>query len=200
MPVSISKVPKRDQEARDLRLHHQIAVEEPDGQREDQRQRRTCPQVQVQVVGQHRCGERTRGHRHAGRQVEFAADHQQRDRARHDADRRAGVQHGRQRFGRPERRRDDQEEDEDRDRADHRTHLGANQHALYTVSFLDAFVVNDLVTGDVQISLCRHVSLSPAGLTGSGLGQLGDGVDVRLVDERRARQRRLARRRSGSCC
>ena len=34
-----------------------------------------------------------------------------------------------------------------------RTHLGTNQQALHTIAFLDPFVADDLVTGNVQISL-----------------------------------------------
>ena len=153
---------QRDQEAGDLGLHHQIPVEKPDRQRDDQRQPRPRPQIQMQVVGQHRRGERTRGHRHPRRQVELAADHQQRHRTRHDPDRRAGVQHRGQRLGLPERRGNDQKENEDRHRTDRRTHLRTNKQALHTIAFLDPFVANNLVTGNVQISLCSHDSLSPA--------------------------------------
>ncbi len=156
MPASMKNA-QRDQEARDLGLHHQVPVEEADGQRQDQRQSRAHPQVQVQVVGQHRRGQRTERHRHARRQVELAADHQQRDPARHDPDRRAGVQHGRQRFGLPERRRHDQEEDEDADRADRAPISGRISRRCSSVPFLDAFVADDLVVGDVQICLCTHV-------------------------------------------
>ena len=60
------------------------------------------------------------------------------------------------RLGAPERRRHNQEEDEDRDRTDRRAHLRTNQQALNTITLFDSFVVNNFMTGNVQISLCSH--------------------------------------------
>ena len=147
---------QRDQERRDLGLHHQVAVEESDGQRHTQRQRRTEPQVQMQVVREHRRRECARRHRDTGREVELPTDHQQPDRDGHDADRRAGVQHRGQGLRAAERRGDDGEEDEDRHRADERAHLGSNQQALQLVLLFDPFVVDDLVGLEVEICLGCH--------------------------------------------
>ena len=55
-----------------------------------------------------------------------------------------------------------QEEDEDADRADQRAHLGTDQQALSTVSFLDTFVADDLAFGEVEICiLCTHQRVPP---------------------------------------
>ncbi len=129
-PWRTKNVPRVIRKRRDPGPHHQVAVDEPDGQREDQRQQRADPQVEPEVVADHRVDQAGRGDDDAGGQVELAADHQHAHRHGDDADRRGLVEHGEERLGRPERRRDDQEEDEDDDRSDERAHLGAGQQSI----------------------------------------------------------------------
>ena len=144
IPVSIRNDRQRDQERGDLRLHHQVAVDEADRQRHTQRQRRTDPQVQVQVVGQHGRRQRARRDRDTGREVELPADHQQPDRDGHDADRRARVQHRGQGLRAAERRGDDGEEDED-DIAPTSAPISGRISKRCSVLLFDPFVVDDLV-------------------------------------------------------
>ena len=118
---------KGDQEARDPRLHHQIPVEEPDGQRDDQREEASDPQVEVVLVREHRGEQPGRGDHDAGREVELAADHQHADSNGDDPDGRALVEDRRQGLGRPERRCHDQEEDSDDDGGHEGTDLGSCQ-------------------------------------------------------------------------
>ena len=138
---------QRDQEAGDLGLHHQVAVEEPDGQRDDQRQRRPRPTCSG-AGGRTACA--------AASAAVITATPADRSNSppiissatadRDDPDRRAGVQHGGERRQRAERRGDDEEEDEDRDRARRRAPISGRVEQARERS--------DRFTGSVPQALC----------------------------------------------
>src|SRR5699024_9875326 len=79
-----------DEEGGDPCLHHQVAVEETDGQGDHQCQQGTHPGVEPQVVTQHGGGQCGGGDGDTSGQVEFITDHEQAHGDRHDADGGAG--------------------------------------------------------------------------------------------------------------
>ncbi|MCR6662863.1 MAG: hypothetical protein NVV60_06860 [Luteimonas sp.] len=83
-----------DQEAGDAGAHRQIAIQESDGQREEQRQQRTDPEIDPELVAEHRVEEHGGENHDASRQIELSTDHQHSDPDRDDADRRGRVEDG----------------------------------------------------------------------------------------------------------
>src|SRR6476620_2922477 len=119
-----------DEEARYAGPHHQVAVEEADGEAEDEREHGADDEVDAELVAEHRVDEPRRGDDDAGGEVELAADHEHSHGDRDDADGGGLVEHGEERRGRPEGRGDDEEEDEDDDRRDDGPDLGAGEQAV----------------------------------------------------------------------
>ena len=80
-------------------------------------------------IAQHAVDQAGGGDKHAGGQVELAADHQHADTDGHDAYGRGLVEDGEERGRRAECRCDDQEEDEDDDGRDQGSDLGAAEQS-----------------------------------------------------------------------
>ncbi len=116
-------------------------------------------------------------------EVELAADHQQRDRYGHDADRRGGVQHRAEARGPYEAVGEDREEEEDRDRADHGKPLGPSHESAQGRGLQEALV--DLVWATARVQARWRSSGPPLGvlLERGGL-ILGD--DLRTGEDRLA--------------
>ncbi len=115
------------QEARQAGLHQHPAVEGADGERGDEGDDHAHPDVHGELVAEHAGGERGGDDGDTGGQVELAADHQQGDGQRHDADGGRLVQHGRHGAAVAERGGGDQEEDEHGDGAEEDADLGPGE-------------------------------------------------------------------------
>ena len=118
---------ERDDEARQLRLHHHEAVEEADAGGEGERDDDRRPHAEAPLGGQQAEQQAGRAGHHAGRQVELAADHQQRDDDGHDAQRRGDVGPVGDAAERAEAPRRGGEEQPDGQRADQRAQLRSAQ-------------------------------------------------------------------------
>ena len=134
---------QRDDEARQPGLHHRDAVDETDGEAEQQDERHRRPDVHVRVrreVAEQQAGA---ADHHAGRQVELAADHQQRDRYRDDPvlRRLVGPACGDRRVADPvDGAREVREREEDGDRAEQRADVGAPEEPCQGADSDEAFV------------------------------------------------------------
>ena len=84
--------------------------------RQKARQSGAHPQVDAELVAEHRVHESRGRHRDTGGQVELATDHQHADADGDDADDRGLVEHRDEGVRRPEAGGHDEEEDEDDDR------------------------------------------------------------------------------------
>ena len=167
-PLKHEEGPQRDQEARDAGLDHDPAVQEPDDQRKAQRDQHPDPGVGGELVAEQRGAQGRTGDGDARRQVELPADHQQRDRRGHQAVGRGDVQHAGERGRVPERRRDDEEENVDDDRADQRAGLGTGQQAGQG-RLPPHPLIADRRRGDRSFRCLSHVKpLFPRGVRGDG--------------------------------
>ncbi len=129
-PLQHQERAQGDKEAVQLGPDQQPTVQCADREREEQREDNAHPKAAGDLRGEHRAGEGGGRHRNARGEVELAADHQQRDADRWNADGGGLVEDGSEGRKLAKRRGYRPKEDEDEDRAAQRADFRPLQGAL----------------------------------------------------------------------